>query len=263
MERWNTNDLITECASPPPLSDDELLAALDGDAPTPVRAHLERCRFCAARLEGMRMFEKTLLAAMYRADCPTVADLSDYVMGMASRQIQLKMEKHLPGCSLCSEEVRTLRAFFVTDAVSQVEEIVPEPEPLWQQFKDLFQTMGDQLVRILSPEMIPAYGQRKGVSQKQVLTYSYGESLSVMLTMEKNADRLKIQGTILDTETQDAWIKGTVELVSQDSDQERYLALIDDNEMFTFTAVAAGRFNMNIYDAGGAVLRLKDVDIAF
>jgi hypothetical protein len=261
MESRNTNEATTECASPPPLSDDELIAALDGDAPTPVRAHLERCRFCAARLEGMRMLEETLLTAMYRVDCPTTETLTDYVMGVASKKAGLAMDDHLLRCKLCSEEVQTLRAFFVTDAVPKVEEA--PPEPLWQQFKDLFQTMGDQLVRILSPELIPSYGQRKGVSQKQVFTYSF-ESLSVMLTLEHSVDGFKIQGTILDTdsEKQGAWINGTVELVSQDENQERHLALIDDDESFTFTAVTAGRFNMNIYDAGGAVLRLKDVDIA-
>src|SRR5687768_11962364 len=167
MESRNTNEAKTECASPPPLSDDELIAALDGDAPTPVRAHLGRCRFCAARLEGMRMFEKTLLTAMYRVDCPTTEALTDYVMGMASKKAGLAIDDHLLRCKLCSEEVQTLRAFFVTDAAPEVEEATPEP--LWQQFKDLFQTMGDQPVRILSPELIPAYGQLRGVSQKRVL----------------------------------------------------------------------------------------------
>lgn len=261
MESRNTNESKTECASPPALIDEELFAALDGDAPTPVRAHLERCRFCAARLEGMRMFEETLLTAMYRTECPPTEALTDYVMGAASKQAGLEMEYHLQRCTMCSEEVQTLRAFFVTDAV---EKIVEAPsEPLWAQFKDLFETMGNQLVRILSPELIPFYGQLRGVSQKRVLSYSY-ESISVMLMLEHQTDGFKIQGTILDMddEKQAVWVNGTVELVGQDDDQQRHLALIDDGESFTFTAVSAGRFNMNIYDAGGAILRLKDINIA-
>jgi hypothetical protein len=258
MESRDRNESKTECASPPPLSDDELFAALDGDAPTPVRAHLERCRFCAARLEGMRMFEKTLLTAMYRVDCPTTEALTDYVMGKVSKKAGLAMDNHLLRCKLCSEEVETLRAFFVTDAVQEVEDATLEP--LWQQFKDRFQTMGDQLVRILSPQMMWANDNRKGVSQKG-LAYSY-ESVSVRLSLEQSGDQFRIQGQVLDNDAPNTWINGTVELVSQDGDQERHLALIDDNEMFTFTAVSAGRFNMNIYEAGGAVLRLKDVDIA-
>jgi hypothetical protein len=261
MESRNTNESEMECVSPPALSEDELFAALDGDAPTPVRAHLERCRFCAARLEGMRMFEETLLTAMYRTECPATEALADYVMGTASKQAGLEMEYHLQRCTMCSEEVQTLRAFFVTDAVEKTVDV--PAEPLWGQLKDLFQTMGDQLVRILSPELTPSYGQRKGVSQKQVLTYSY-ESVSVMLTLEHLTDGYKIQGAILDTdeEKQSVWVNGTVEMVGQDEDQQRQVALIDDDESFTFTAVPAGRFNMNIYDTGGAILRLKDIDIA-
>jgi hypothetical protein len=261
MESRKTNESKTECASPPALSDDELFAALDGDAPTPVRAHLERCRFCAARLEGMRMFEETLLTAMYRVECPPTEALTDYVMGGASRQAGLEMEYHLQRCTMCSEEVQTLQGFFVTDEVEKIAKV--PAEPLWAQFKGLFETMGDQLVRILTPELTPSYGQRKGVSQKQVLTYSY-ESVSVMLTLEHLSDGFKIQGAILDIddEKRAAWVNGTVELVVQDDDQRRHLSLIDDDESFTFTAVSAGRFNMNIYDAGGAILRLKDIDIA-
>lgn len=261
MESSKTNDLSTECASPPPLSDDQLLDALDGHTSAQVQAHLNRCEFCAARLEGMRMFERTLQTAMYWSNCPTTEALTDYVMGELQGSARLKFDDHLQRCSLCREEVQTLQTLFVTDAVSQVNE--PAPEPLWEQVKDFFQSLEAQIVRILVPQPIPAYGSMKGSEGKRdsrILSYG-NDPVSVMLSLEKVGEGLKVVGDIIDTEAQDRWRGSFVELVRLAEDPERYLAQVDDEEQFIFNSIIPGRYNLSIYVENEQILRLQDVEI--
>ena len=54
------------CSAPPPLTDDQLSAALDGEADQVVLDHLERCPSCTARLEQARRAERALAGRLYR-----------------------------------------------------------------------------------------------------------------------------------------------------------------------------------------------------
>lgn len=260
MVRRDKNDAIAECAAPPPLSDDDLLAALDGDVHAPVRAHLDRCASCSSRLESMRMFEQSLQSLMHRAGCPPADRLADYVMGSLIASDRAKIDQHLQGCVLCQREVEHLRAVFNLADIEESESAAPEP--VWQQVRGMFQSLEEQLVRILLPQPAPAYGQLKGSSgpRNRLLTYA-SEPVSVMLALEKGVDGLKINGSIIDTKEQDRWRDSQVELVSLAEGQRRYVALVDDDEMFTLSAVAPGRFNLNVYALTGQILRLQDIEL--
>lgn len=254
------NTLSTECSMPPPLTDEALLTALDGDLAAEVQAHLKRCAFCSSRFQRMRMFEKSLHDSLYRDNCPESDQLADYVMGTLSTADEVRLERHLQQCMFCQKEVITLQTIFVADVAQEQHQKVLEP--VWQQFKTVLQSLSDQLVQVLVPQSRMAYGQLKGNrdSRDRVLTYTK-EPVSVMLSLEKMIDTLKINGSIVDTETQDRWSGSLVELVSTAEDPRRYATFADDDEMFTFDAVVPGHFNLSICGTSGQILRLQDIEI--
>jgi hypothetical protein len=250
----------TECSVPPPLTDEELLTALDGDPATEVQAHLKRCVFCSSRFQRMRMFEDSLQNTLFRDSCPSSDQLADYVMGTLSAADKGKLERHIQQCLFCQEELVTLQTIFVVDVAQ--EQHTKALEPVWQQFKTVLQSLSDQLVQVLVPQPRIAYGQLKGNHdpRDRVLTYTK-EPVSVMLSLEKMIDTLKINGSIVDTEVQDRWSGSLVELVSTAEVPRRYATFADDDEMFTFDAVAPGHFNLSIYGTSGQILRLQDIEI--
>ena len=77
-----------ECSSPPPLTDDQLSAALDQTAVPDVIDHLASCASCAERLAAAQQAEQSLRSALYRWDCPAPQTLADYHLGRPSAEEQ-------------------------------------------------------------------------------------------------------------------------------------------------------------------------------
>jgi LmbE family N-acetylglucosaminyl deacetylase len=100
-----------ECSSPPPLTDDQLSAALDQIAAPDVIDHLASCASCAARLQAAQQAEQSLKSALYRWDCPAPQTLADYHVGRASADQERAIVRHLQTCARCSEEMAELVLF--------------------------------------------------------------------------------------------------------------------------------------------------------
>src|SRR3712207_3339421 len=98
-----------QCSSPPPLNDDQINAALDGDADPTVQAHLAECAGCAGRLAAARQFERQVRARLYRWDCPPPQQLADYHFGRVPPDDDRAIRRHLERCALCAAEVEDLR----------------------------------------------------------------------------------------------------------------------------------------------------------
>src|SRR3954469_16885923 len=105
-----------ECSSPPPLTDDQLSAALDQAAAPDVLDHLAHCASCAARLQAAQQAEQSLKSALYRWDCPAPQTLADYHVGRASADQQRAIVRHLETCARCSEEIAELVLFMLDEA---------------------------------------------------------------------------------------------------------------------------------------------------
>jgi len=106
------------CRFPPPLSPDQLTAALDGTAESQVYHHLDRCSSCSARLEHARRLEhmlKTQIPKRQRSDCPSPQRLGDYHLGLLSPGHAQAIRQHLTTCPYCSTELAELREFMAAD----------------------------------------------------------------------------------------------------------------------------------------------------
>lgn len=100
-----------DCSQPPPLSEDQLSAALDGDAEPSVLEHLSLCPACAARLEQARRIEQTLKTSLFRWDCPTPQELGEYYLKHLRPQEMAAISAHLTTCVRCQTELADLQGF--------------------------------------------------------------------------------------------------------------------------------------------------------
>jgi hypothetical protein len=246
-----------DCIFSAPLSDDDLFAVLDNEATTETLKHLETCPACTAKLERIRSFEQSIHTAMHRVDCPSEETLTDYLL---SGENSKEVEKHLATCAHCQEEVSLLRTVFVVKEAQTSAQ--PATESMWQKAKDFFQSVEEQFVQILLPQPVLAFERYKGTNGQgnHVLTFAVG-SVSVMLSLEKVADGLKINGTIVDSDGDEKWRDAHVELTSLADAARRYVVPVDDLETFIFNDILPGTFSLSIYAVGGQVLRLPKVEL--
>lgn len=246
----------TGCTKPPALTEDELIAVLADLAEKKVQAHLKQCPFCSAQLEEMRQIEEKLLMHMYRSDCPSADRLADYGMGNLIPDEAQKISKHLQTCLRCQQELAALEIIFGFSAKAQEPE--PLEEPLWEPVKAFVQSIGKDFLSILQPQTLQTASQFRGNDKATVLSYSH-RSVTLMLSLEKVANGLKINGSLLDTENQERWQDSHIELIS--SEDVYYMALLDENDSFLLENVPEGSFRVNVYHASGRILRIEDVNL--
>lgn len=98
------------CSVPPALTDDELIAYLQGKAGKRIREHLEVCAFCRAQLDDIE-FGNLLKSALYRFDCPDSQKLADYVVEQLAAYERDMIQNHLAFCLSCKDEVKLLQDF--------------------------------------------------------------------------------------------------------------------------------------------------------
>ena len=90
------------------LSDENILAVLDGTADQHIRAHLAHCPSCAARAEELRSFEHQLRYYLYRALCPTTDELLAYIQRKLNPENFIRITEHVFDCQECAKELQIL-----------------------------------------------------------------------------------------------------------------------------------------------------------
>jgi hypothetical protein len=96
-------------------TDEELLAyALDDEVLSqPARQHLEQCEVCQQKVARYRQTNASLVARLYRTQCPDTTELSFYSLGgeTLSPERRQQIASHLLDCPLCMAEVEETRRF--------------------------------------------------------------------------------------------------------------------------------------------------------
>jgi len=108
-------DCFTENAP----TDEELIAfALDDEVLSQEgRDHLEQCEVCQQKVARYRQTNASLVARLYRTQCPSSTELSFYSIGSGGNGGELSPEdrqriaSHLLDCPLCMAEVEETRRF--------------------------------------------------------------------------------------------------------------------------------------------------------
>lgn len=80
-------------------------AVLDREITEAAKDHFARCGLCRKRLATYHKVNGSLLAALYRSECPSSMQLSAYCTYRLSEMERLAVEAHLQSCPLCTREV--------------------------------------------------------------------------------------------------------------------------------------------------------------
>ncbi len=99
-------------------NDEELIAyALDDEVLSPgAQQHLDQCEVCQQKVARYRQTNASLVARLYRTQCPTSAELSFYSVGgggeeALSPEKRQQIASHVLDCPLCMAEVEETRRF--------------------------------------------------------------------------------------------------------------------------------------------------------
>ncbi len=243
QEFGSTEEGAVLCDNPPPLSDEAISAALDGEAPAQVLAHLEHCGGCTARLEQAQRFERVLAGTLHRWDCPPSAQLGDYHLGLLTPSEQRAITAHLRLCRRCSTELEELRTFLNED--------IPAAEPRSQ--KPRSPRRLDALVARLLPAG-PGL-QLEGVrgAGDDILIAQSSAATIVLDPQPAEHESVRVVGQVMDeVGEQHRWSGALVE--ARQAGVLVATAFVDDLGVFSFGPIATGITELRVTAAAGPAL---------
>ena len=243
------------CSDPPPLDDETIDAALDGDMLPAVVAHLQHCASCASRLEEAQQFESALRGRLGRWDCPPPEELGDYHLGLVPQAQQRAIAAHLEVCPRCSAEIEDLRAFLMeaVPAQSHVEEEVPPARPEYT-----------RRLRALVAQLLPrAPGFQlagvRGADDGPLIAQS--SAATIILEPQKIDPRaVRLTGQIADEAgDQDRWDGALIEV--RQADTLVAVAFVDEVGGFTCAPIRRGTTDLRIIGADGTWIVVDAVEL--
>src|SRR5947209_19532975 len=105
-----------DCLDSIACTDEELISlALDGEALSEeANNHLQQCETCKQRLATYKQDNASLLAHLYRSQCPSGEKLSLYCDDLLPEGERVSIASHVKDCPLCATEVEQTRRFLRT-----------------------------------------------------------------------------------------------------------------------------------------------------
>jgi len=238
-----------DCSFPPPLTTEQLSEATDGLAEPSIYDHLARCPSCAARLAAAQSFEQGLNQALYRWDCPTSQQLSEYYLGILSEPEAETIRRHLAQCVRCGEEFASLRAFMTAEAPRA--KVEPARSPVLPGRLQL----GELIARLLP--RTPALALRGGGSSPIIA--EAGE-VQIILDAKPGAEgKVTLDGQVIAPD-QDRWTGALV--VVRQSGEVLQTATLDDLGGFRCKALPAATTEVRLAPAKGPMIVVPDVDLS-
>jgi hypothetical protein len=205
------------------LREGDLLAFLDGVAPTSIAEHIAGCPRCQDELAGLRAAEALLSAALVRADCPATEELLGFAAGLLVPDEQRRVATHVANCYDCAAELALLAK-------------PPEPAVVGRLAR-----AGVRLVRaLLQPEAPPALAMRGHVPAARRAHYAAeGYEILVVVTPGRPAEGYALEGQIL---TPTGPRPGSAQL-SGSAQGERSVE-VDELGFFSFEGVPPGAYTL-------------------
>ncbi len=102
-----------DCCAPDTIHEDDLvIAALNPeDLSAEVRQHVTECPACAERVAAYQRLPRMLTHHLYRWDCPSPQEISDYAAGWLTGKRRRTIGAHLRRCPRCAEELQASLQF--------------------------------------------------------------------------------------------------------------------------------------------------------
>jgi anti-sigma factor RsiW len=235
------------CSDPPPLTEDQITAALDGEAEPAIYDHLAQCEGCAARLAQAQQIERALKAGLQRWDCPTPQQLGDYHLGLVGQADAHAITRHLEHCARCSDEIEELRMFLIADASPRRPAARPpaRPRPLWP----------TELIARLLPRT-PALAVRGATGPIK----AEANGVTIFLDVQPAAEgRVMLTGQVV-ADGMERWVGALVEL--RQAGKLCATAALDDLGSFSAGPLTAEPTELRVTPPSGPSLVVRDIELA-
>jgi anti-sigma factor RsiW len=238
------------CSLPPPLTEDQITAALDGEAESSVLHHLDQCPGCRVRFEQARQVEQMLSTRLH----PSSQELGDYHLGLIRESSdRIMIERHLDRCAACREEIADLNLFLADEQVA-ISQAQPESTKSGRLSLAAVHRHLSELIAQLAPGT-PSLALR-GVATGPIMLEADGTT--VFLETQQTHDGLILAGQIVAEDTQ-RWV-GALVMLRQTNDT-LMTVLVDDAGQFRCGGIRAGVVAIRITSATGQTLILDGVEI--
>lgn len=236
-----------QCQLPPPLSEDQISAAIDGAADSVVQDHVARCVGCAGRVIEAFRFEAALRQRLYRWDCPSPLRIGRYHVGEADADDARLVADHLLRCADCSAEVEDLRALLAATAPAVLPAPVSAP------------SFGERVGAVLAQLLprVPMLATR-GVASAPLIAEADG--LTMLFDFQPaGADRVTIVGQ-LSALDQDRWTGALV--VLRRDEGVCATAVVDDVGGFRIASCLCGRTSVCVTPGKGVSVYVPVIDVS-
>lgn len=174
--------------TPNEITDEILLAYLDGEAQTDIVDQIENSPRYLKRLKELAQIHNQLLDRLYRHMCPDSTELGEYHLNLLSNKEARAIKRHVNECPHCAKELLDLERFLEQEDASLVAGITEHVKVLVAQLVSGFQNgLADQT---------PAYALRG--DDKGILVYE-ADGIRVNLDLQEIAgstNHLRILGLI-------------------------------------------------------------------
>jgi hypothetical protein len=242
------------CISPPELTDQQLLAYLDGESHREVKAHLEQCLYCLEKARQLARLQARLRSRLHRLTCPSPIELGEYHLRLLAPAQATAVAQHLRECPHCAQEVAQLKGY--------LSELAPAMEPgLLGQVKVLVaQLVGGQREDRPPGEhaFVPAFVAIRGGAQGPITLQADG-LLIVLDVQPAEEGRVTVLGQVA-ADDQDLWTGALVELSQAGTLQ--LTTTVDDLGAFHCAGIPPGSTEIKITSPGGIIVQIPTINIS-
>lgn len=235
------------CSFPPPLTDDQLSAALDGEADASVMNHIAACASCAGQLDQARAIERVFHTQLYRQDCPPSQQLGNYHLGLLSQPEDRGIVRHVEQCTHCAAELEELRAFLSVSDVQPARVEVVETHSSRPRLREI-------IARVLPSAPTLAL---RGAASGPLMAEANGTTVILDIQSGTTAST-SLLGQIA-AEDQDQWTGALVELRLGGAIQA--ITEVDDLGSFRIDGVPEGMAELRVTASNNEAVVLPDVKV--
>jgi len=226
-----------ECILGNPLSDEDLLSAIDNEAPPGVIDHLARCGYCAKQRDRLARFEARLQAA---AAHPSRQLLLEYEFNLLGADDARAIERHLDTCTECQALLSAYHAEIAPPqkrAVRRAPSRTPAADWLRGSFFRPLSALASSVASL-------------GTLGDDGVIVSNTDGTSLFLKIETENERYTVGGQIV-ADDQAAWTDAVASLSADESLVS--VTLLNQNGQFRFEGLHAGSYRLRITSVGGVV----------
>ncbi len=247
------------CITPPALTDEQLLALIDGAATDDVVAHVQQCADCRSRANALAHRQGQLAIQFYRVACPSPLELGEYHLDLLPAERRLAVAEHLTTCADCEQEIQALQDYLLDLAPTLASAPTSEPvrESLGQRWQSLVATVVDTLSGAATGGgRMPALAGMRGEPEEQLV---YGvDDLQIIIAMPpepKQSRRKGILGLILGLEAGEQF-----EAQLYQSDAILMTTIVDEGDNFVFEHLMPGLYTLVLRGADREI-RIENLNV--